>query len=289
MAWCEGLEAPRLLISPPPPNSSEGEDVVRKANAEGCLLSLCHPQSGKPACYHLRGGSLHELNWFKQSYGSWFLGDYVCEDGSLYITTPVDPIFVLLPIFEEARMKKTTDQGVFRQLDEILYVDGYPGYQHLFSIAKDTMNVVCEVQEIGSSKFFRLDNSRVLAWLCCKVQYLKATLLKLDKNYAAQEERETLKEVISILGEYVKDEPWLTLLCSHLHLDIAEAQKEIAKTERDTSFLEITSTPSHTFQSKVGNGKGTPSSRKQAKKQKTETESQNIKDMFRRATRKGTS
>lgn len=44
------------------------------------------------------------------------------------------------------QMQKASDQGVYRQLDEILYVDGYPGYQHLFSVAKDTMNMVCEVK-----------------------------------------------------------------------------------------------------------------------------------------------
>ncbi|RWW85452.1 hypothetical protein BHE74_00005863 [Ensete ventricosum] len=49
--------------------------------------------------------------------------------------------------------------------------------------------------EIGSSKFIRLDNSRVLTWLCCKVQHLKATLLELDKNYTAQEERKTCMEL----------------------------------------------------------------------------------------------
>ncbi|URE46924.1 Ydr279p protein family (RNase H2 complex component) [Musa troglodytarum] len=286
MAWCEGVEAPRLLIAPVPPITNKGENIIGNANAEGCLLSLRHPQSGKPACYILREGYLQELHWFKQSYGSWFLGDYVCEDGSLYISTPIDPIFVLLPIFEEARMKKASDQGVFRQLDEILYVDGYPGYQHLFSVAKDTMNMVCELKEIGSSKFFRLDNSRVLAWLCCKVQHLKATLLELDKNYTAQEERETLKDVISIVGEYVKDEPWLALLCSHLKLDIEETRKETTKTMTGQIFLENNSEPCHTFQSKVENGGSMPSNRRQSKRPKTETNSQNIKDMFRRVTRK---
>lgn len=113
---------------------------------------------GDAISYLHRDGVLQELHWFKQSYGSWFLGDYVCEgimigwgfgadhqtkllpfslhpshnrldtlnlywkkkknckfwysacwsavaDGSLYTATPVDPVFIFLPIFEEARMK----------------------------------------------------------------------------------------------------------------------------------------------------------------------------------------
>lgn len=31
-------------------------------------------------------------------------------------------------------------------MDEILYVEGYPGYQHLLSMAQDTMKIVCEVK-----------------------------------------------------------------------------------------------------------------------------------------------
>lgn len=285
MAWCEGLVAPRLLISPLPSISNQGGN----ANLEGNILALRHPQSGKPTNYILNEGSLHELHWFKQSYGSWFLGDYVCEDGSLYVSTPVDPIFVLLPIFEEARMKKENDQGMYRQLDEILYVEGYPGYQHLLSMAQDTMKIVCEVKEIGSLQYFRLDNSKVLNWLCCKVQNLKSTFLKLDKNYAAQEERETLKDVVSILGEYVTDKPWLTLLCNHLQLMIGETHKEETQAETSQNLLESDVASSHAFQSKVVNGRSTVSTKRQPKKMKTETNSKNIRDMFQKATRKGTS
>lgn len=41
-------------------------------------------------------------------------------------------------------MQKGDDPGKFRQLDEILFINDYPGYQQLFSIAKDCMEVVCE-------------------------------------------------------------------------------------------------------------------------------------------------
>lgn len=102
--------------------------------------------TGKGVCYLFKNGTLQELNWFKQCYGSWFLGDYVCEgwfyvttksvifpywiflktvrnyyafrfdlcaayifcfltDGGLYTATTIDPVFIMLPIFDEARMK----------------------------------------------------------------------------------------------------------------------------------------------------------------------------------------
>ena len=43
------------------------------------LLNLFTNLTGNAACDLLVNGLLQELHWFKQSYGSWFVGDYVCE------------------------------------------------------------------------------------------------------------------------------------------------------------------------------------------------------------------
>lgn len=45
-------------------------------------------------------------------------------------------------------MQKGNDPGKFRQLDEIIYGPGYPGYQSLSSMADNTMQVVCDVKGI---------------------------------------------------------------------------------------------------------------------------------------------
>lgn len=286
MAWCDGLEEPRLLIAPVPSTLNVKQETTRTPNLEGSILSLRHPRSGTATSYVFLDGFFQELNWFKQSHGSLFLGDYICEDGSLYITTKVDPVFILLPVFEDARMKKGSEKGMFRQLDEILYVDGYPGYQHLKSIAENSMQLVCEVKEIGSSKFLRIDDLKVLAWLRCKVNNLKSALTKLDKNYAIQEEKATLKDSISILSEYLK-EPWITSLCSQLQVDMQEEHKR-APDCVDSVFLESPPLPAP-FQGKIEKKKQpTASNGRQSKKLKTETDSKNIKDMFSRATRRGT-
>lgn len=43
-------------------------------------------------------------------------------------------------------MQKGNEPGKFRQLDEIIYIHGYPGYQSLPSIAEKTMQVVCDLK-----------------------------------------------------------------------------------------------------------------------------------------------
>ncbi|XWS49446.1 hypothetical protein CRYUN_Cryun12cG0004400 [Craigia yunnanensis] len=276
--WWEGVDECRLLIASDP--GANGDGSAR-------LLSLRQPKSGVSTSFLLSNGLLQELHWFKQSYGSWFLGDYVSEDGSLYTATPIDPVFIMLPIFEEARMKKADDPGKFRQLDEILFINDYPGYQHLFSIAENCMQVVCEIKEIGSSKFFRLDDMKVLAWLYYKVCQLKQTLPALDQNYAAREERDTLADAVSILGEYLKDEPWLKLLCNRFKLNLLEAKRIASDFEACPTAIESPIGSSSLSQGKNTSEKKTARNLKQAKKAKVETESRNIKEMFTRASRRG--
>lgn len=43
-------------------------------------------------------------------------------------------------------MQKEDDPGKFRLVDEIIFVEGYPGYQKLLSIAENFMQVVCEIK-----------------------------------------------------------------------------------------------------------------------------------------------
>ncbi|GBG77544.1 hypothetical protein CBR_g23989 [Chara braunii] len=68
-------------------------------------------------------------------------------DGSLYLATPVDVIFIALPILEVARMKKGDDAGKFRDLDDVLYVAGFPGYSRLKTLLEEQLELVCDVQE----------------------------------------------------------------------------------------------------------------------------------------------
>ncbi|KAK4399829.1 Ribonuclease H2 subunit B [Sesamum angolense] len=197
-------------------------------------------------------------------------------NGRLYTATPVDPVFILLPIFEEARMKKGNDPGKFRQLDEIIYIHGYPGYQSLSSIAEKSMQVVCDLKEVGSTKFFRLNDLKVLKWLCYKVHQLKKTLPTLDNNYAAQDEKDSLSDAVSIVGEYLKDEPWIKLT-------------RPAKAGDTDPLPPSTGSDPASFnpvQDNNGIDKKVGRNTRQVKKARVEKDSQNIKDMFSRATRR---
>ena len=65
------------------------------------------PHAGEPAEYLLIDGHLQEVNWYKERFRSWFVGDAVLEDGSMYLCTPVDPLFLALPLLDSSRMQVT--------------------------------------------------------------------------------------------------------------------------------------------------------------------------------------
>ncbi len=67
--------------------------------------------AGEPAEYLLIDGHLQEVNWYKERFRSWFVGDAVLEDGSMYLCTPVDPLFLALPLLESSRMQVTPHRG----------------------------------------------------------------------------------------------------------------------------------------------------------------------------------
>ncbi|KAI4364995.1 hypothetical protein MLD38_021022 [Melastoma candidum] len=264
----------RILVAP--------EGIAGEHGIIDQFMSLRHPKSGQSACYLFSHGNLLELHRFKSRFGSWFLGNYVSKDGCLYMATPVDPVFVLLPLFEDARMKKGDEAGKFRQLDEIMFVDGFPAYHSLVSAAEKSMHVVCEVKEIGSTQFFRLDDSKVLSWLSCKAHQLKNTLATLDRNYAARSEKETLADAVAIMGEYLTEEPWIKHLCDNLNLNLTAEIGETAASEKLHAASGIDDSGSvSAFQAKVVNK--SVKGGKQAKKAKLETDSRNIREMFTRA------
>ncbi|CAM8923805.1 unnamed protein product [Rhodiola kirilowii] len=273
--WFDGVnDEMRITIAP------------RTGNGRGRFITLRHPKSGNNTCYILTDETLQELHWFKQSYGSWFLGDYVREDGGMYFLTPVDLIFVLLPVLEEARMKKGDGHsGNFRLLEEIMFLQGYPDYLLLHPLAERLVSVVCEIKEIGDSRFYRLDDARVLAWLAYKANQLKATLPKLDENYAGRDERDTLVDTVLIMGEYLQ-ESWLKLLCDHLKLSFEELTIK-QPVSVGPSARNGEAPPLNQFQAKTLSDKKNLKQGKQGKKVKVETNSQNIGDMFRRVTRRG--
>ncbi|CAI5517568.1 unnamed protein product, partial [Closterium sp. Naga37s-1] len=181
------------------------------------------------ACYMQQGGAVLEVAWFKDALSSWLLKDSVLQDGSLFMATPIDAAFLLLPILDKSRMKKegSGSEGMFRSLDEICTVDGFPSYGWLQSqgVWDPVLPLITDIREVGSTRFYRLNDSRVLAWLTCKVAALKAALRQHgEAPVRGLPDTDLEAYAVGLLSEYLPAS-FHAALCRHLSISEGELKQ----------------------------------------------------------------
>jgi len=142
------------------------------------IITLQHPVSGKPARYMMSESEpiqLMEISKFEDKVSrSWFIGDQVQQDGSLHLATPVDPLFIALPL-----LTKSSTQS-FQPLDQILADGALADYAELERVAGlgEAMKSVCDVREAGDDFFYRYSPTKLTAYLRSKVEHIAAVLEK---------------------------------------------------------------------------------------------------------------
>ncbi|CAL5222476.1 g4847 [Coccomyxa viridis] len=201
-------------------------------------LKLSHPKTGEPAEYLLIDGHLQEVNWYKERYRSWFIGDSVLEDGSMYLCTPVDPLFLALPLMESNRMQADGEQGVFCEADQLLQTDADDAHAQLAELLNGSFACLCDMKAAGTDRYYRLSNEKVLAWLRCKVKVLRNALVDSSASFAGLGSDSLTVYAVGLLGEYLSEE-WTKRLADscHVSLDQPEAPLQPVNPDRN-AFIE---------------------------------------------------
>jgi hypothetical protein len=90
---------------------------------------LPHPVTLRPKKFLLSESQtvLYELRHYKPTLCSFFINDYVCQDGSFLVATKIDPLLLILPLL----LKIFTDRPSYMTLEQILYSGAHPGYAWL--------------------------------------------------------------------------------------------------------------------------------------------------------------
>jgi len=180
----------------------------------GKLVKLPDPALGGASSYLLRDGRIQEINWFKHRLTSWFVGNVVIEDGGVYLATPVDPLFLMLPILEQGRHATAEKPlGQFCPLEDILQATqaNYPAVELLKDTVTDSLPLVCQVKGIGSDNYYRLDDERAVAWLACKVEQIMESLLNGEPAFAGMGKAGVRAYAVQFLSEWVSEQ-WLKRL-----------------------------------------------------------------------------
>lgn len=128
-------------------------------------------------------GRLFELSRIQPRFGSWFIGDRVQQDGSVLITNPVNPLYVLLPNLLAERRPVPLDSLLSAHAATSLPLDDATSAL-LAELARDEHHVrtqlqrVCDTVNVPGTELeaFSLNRGRLLDWLVSRVRASRAVL-----------------------------------------------------------------------------------------------------------------
>lgn len=146
----------------------------------GQVLALGHPRGGKPAQFLLTPeGHFCELQSFQPSgskFGSWFVEQRIVTDGRLFVASPLDPKFLLLPVLERHGAQR------YSPLEQILAAETGGAYMPLRACRRLELHRICDVNDqLGDDMLlYRLNTEKTLIWLAQKVERTKKALIALE-------------------------------------------------------------------------------------------------------------
>ncbi|KAK3699391.1 hypothetical protein QZH41_018562, partial [Actinostola sp. cb2023] len=183
--------------------------------------------------------NIFEVKKFSEEQRSWFIEDSVQKDGSVLVTTPLDPIFLCLPYLQNNSQK-------FRTLDQLLMDDKYPSISQLLScMNSDTLSSVCDCKGDDDLQAYRLNEDKLTAWLKAKVECV-ANKLQLS-SVIVTKGSQSATFVRSKLQSGVKRDDYLRfasgIVCDYLSLNWSEKLQTALNLPEEQSTLQSSEEP----------------------------------------------
>jgi len=155
------------------------------------FIQLPHPQKGDKRWFGFSGENLYETIQIKDENSSLILScDRVVRDGSLYLGSLVDPLFIILS--ELIRHTKKNDNTFRAVTPEQVFS---PEVIRVLNLPKCNVEHIAKVQEAFDERYLIFKPEKAVAWLKKKVERVQNALdLKGPSG---------LKESLGLLAEYV--------------------------------------------------------------------------------------
>ena len=136
-------------------------------NEQFHFIQLSHPRIKQEQSYAVdhQSKTIFELVQCTRSHSSWFINDqHVLPDGSLYIITPINIIFLLLPsLWSNARTN-------FVPLTTII-TDSFKQLQLDDNFILEKLNSICDITPEKDS--IKLNEEKLIIWLRDRIDRLK--------------------------------------------------------------------------------------------------------------------
>ncbi|KAK2580721.1 hypothetical protein KPH14_011349 [Odynerus spinipes] len=193
----------------------KGDGLESKDGSLPNVVKLRHPASSQPAMFVFSPGDLtiQEVLTFDENKRSWFIDDNVKSDGKMHLSTPIDPIFLVLPYLRKSQQ--------VQPLDQCLWDDDYPETPRLAHCQNLKLSLVADRKGDESLQAFKYNEEKTLNWLKKKVERVaevlkqksihvsqgavSATYVKSTK-YESGTELEYLRYAHGIVSEYLADD-----------------------------------------------------------------------------------
>jgi len=200
------------------------------------LLQIKHPKSGQAElCLFSHDRKMvYEIKRFGEENRSWFIGDTVQEDGSMYMCTSMDPLFLLLPYIHKSNK--------FSPLEQVLVDEQFSDVsQLLHCFNEDSLAQVADFKDVSDLQVLRYNTERAMSWLRMKVTRLvdalkvtevhvsggsQVTTFVRSKKDSSATEGDYLRYAWGILSDYLPEEISGQL---KVELGIQEPSKNVSK------------------------------------------------------------
>lgn len=146
-------------------------DVGGDGSATPDVVQLRHPQSGAPAMFLFSPGDslVQEVLTFSENKRSWLIEETTKSDGKMQLSTPIDPLFLILPYLRKASHAVP--------LDQLLKDDEFPETERLLSsTGLKHINQIADRKGDDDLMAYKYNEEKTLNWLQRKVERVAEVL-----------------------------------------------------------------------------------------------------------------
>ena len=150
------------------------EGALQDASTENIqIIKLRHPKTENGSSFLLNPSNkrIFELMSFEEDHRSWFIGSKVVSDGRIFLTTPVNPVFLALPYLAKAEK--------LVPLDQMLEDSEFPlSEEVLVAALGEKLEVIADRKGDRDLNVWKYNEEKTLEWLMSKVKCLGKMLEK---------------------------------------------------------------------------------------------------------------
>ncbi|KZC10067.1 PREDICTED: ribonuclease H2 subunit B [Dufourea novaeangliae] len=208
------------------------------------VIKLKHPATNQPAMFVFSPGNttVQEVLTFDENKRSWFIDDNVKSDGKMHLSTPIDPIFLVIPYLRKSQH--------VQPLDQCLWDEDFPETPRLAQCQNLKLTLIADRKGDESLQAYKFNEEKTLTWLQKKVERVVAVLKQkgihvsqgaISATYVTSikhdsaSDGEYLKYAHGIVSEYLSED-LSKKLAQHLHVtDETESKKRKLSSPNDST------------------------------------------------------